>query len=413
VEGLLYSEYGQPSPLAYKLDTLIINRRIEEAGKPVPNLIRLGSQRDLCKELGINEGQGVKHVKKALLQNAFAGITAKFTYKTTKGEERFAEIADTRYGVIFTGERLPSGEKADGVYLILHDIYREILNTAQTRPLDYDYMRSLTPAAQRFYELLSYQMYAALKNHTTARMLYSEYCTYAPQVRYFDWDHIKKQMYKLHRPHLASEYIERVSFERYRRDDGEPDWLMIYVPGKRARGQHVAFQRKPVPRLRIRERNPAQGSLLPEERPPERSVAFPDPLLNFTADEERLVVNLRKYGIAERRARHLVKAHRAAVEAQLAAYPYRDASKTKRNAAGWLVAAIEENYTLPVAYLEAQEERQRATKAKDTKASNEQIAQCDFCDERGWRQIVTEKYPRGAMKRCTHDPQIETRYAAP
>ena len=30
------SEYGQPGPLAYKLDTLIINRRIEEASRPIP-----------------------------------------------------------------------------------------------------------------------------------------------------------------------------------------------------------------------------------------------------------------------------------------------------------------------------------------------------------------------------------------
>src|SRR4051794_1936498 len=37
------SRYGQPGPLAYKLDTLIINRRIEEAGRPVPKVIKLGS----------------------------------------------------------------------------------------------------------------------------------------------------------------------------------------------------------------------------------------------------------------------------------------------------------------------------------------------------------------------------------
>src|SRR5947207_4701435 len=39
------SEYGPPGPLAYRLDTLIINRRIEEAARPIPRLIRLGSER--------------------------------------------------------------------------------------------------------------------------------------------------------------------------------------------------------------------------------------------------------------------------------------------------------------------------------------------------------------------------------
>src|SRR3954469_3345595 len=37
------SKYGQPGPLAYKLDTLIVNRRIEEAPRPIPEIIKLGS----------------------------------------------------------------------------------------------------------------------------------------------------------------------------------------------------------------------------------------------------------------------------------------------------------------------------------------------------------------------------------
>src|SRR3954469_24435565 len=37
------SRYGQPGPLAYKIDTLIVNRRIEEATRPVPKIIKLGS----------------------------------------------------------------------------------------------------------------------------------------------------------------------------------------------------------------------------------------------------------------------------------------------------------------------------------------------------------------------------------
>src|SRR5947199_10202500 len=46
------SEYGQPSPLAYKLDTLIINRKSEEEGKPLPKLIRLGSLAEIAQQAG-------------------------------------------------------------------------------------------------------------------------------------------------------------------------------------------------------------------------------------------------------------------------------------------------------------------------------------------------------------------------
>ncbi len=45
------SEYGQPGAFEYKLDTLLINRRIEEAGQPVPTVISLGSLRDVAEEL--------------------------------------------------------------------------------------------------------------------------------------------------------------------------------------------------------------------------------------------------------------------------------------------------------------------------------------------------------------------------
>lgn len=400
------SKYGQPSSLAYKLDTLIINRRIEEQGKPLPKLIRLGSLREISEELGSKKTRDTKRTKDALLQNVGALITAKLTYKTARGEERTVEIADTRYGIIFTGEKLPSGEKADAVYIVLHDIYREILNNAQNRPLDYDYMRELTPAAQRFYELLSYQMYAALKNRTTAKMLYSEFCTYAPQTRYFDWEHIKKQMYKLHRPHLAAQYIKSISFEKQTGDDGQPDWLMIYVPGERAEGQHIAFQRKPLPRIRQRERNEKQLSFLPAERPD----PMPETVLGFTPEEEDLVSKLKQYGVGEKKARELIKTKREAAEAQIAAFPYRDTKPTK-NAAGWLVSAIENNFTLPVAYIEEQQKKSTtAAKGDGEKQNSKAIENCQLCDSIGWRRIITEQHPRGAMKRCSHDPKAESKF---
>lgn len=396
------SEYGQPSPLAYKLDTLIINRKIEEEGKPLPKLIRLGSLTEIAQQTGTGE-KNTNAVKRALLQNAFAAIRAKFSYKTKGGNEAFAEIADTRYGIIFTGEKLPSGEKADAVYIVLHDIYREILNNAIDRPLDFDYMKELTPGAQRFYELLSYQMYAALKNRTSAKMLYSEFCMYAPQTRYTDWDHVKKQMYKLHRPHLAAQYIEKIQFERIIGEGGESDWMMIYIPGARAKGQHVAFERKPVPRIKHSERSAIQPSFLPEEKP----ELFPEPILTFAPEEEQLVSKLVQFGVAEAKARSLVKTHRDAAEAQITAFPYRGEGKPRKNAAGWLIAAIEGNYTLPVAYLEERERKQQAAKAGERKATTEA---CSLCDSNGWRRISTPELPNGAMKRCSHDAGTEAKY---
>ena len=128
--------------------------------------------------------------------------------------ERTVETTFTRYNVVFTGERLPDGQKADAVYLILNDPYREVLNNAPTRPLDYEYLKTLAPSAQRFYEIVSYKIFAAIKyKHATAKISYSDYCTFSAQQHYQDYEHIKKQMYKVHRPHLKSGYIKKVAYE--------------------------------------------------------------------------------------------------------------------------------------------------------------------------------------------------------
>ena len=156
--------YGQPGPLAYKLDTLVINQRLDTLPRPLPRVLKLGSLRHVGRLLGLNaSGRQQAHLKRAFHQNASAYIVAKLRYRGRDGTQRRLEAGFTRYSVLFTGERLPDGTPADAIYLVLSEPYWEVLNHAPVRPLDYTYLKALTPTAQRFYELLSYQMFAALK----------------------------------------------------------------------------------------------------------------------------------------------------------------------------------------------------------------------------------------------------------
>ncbi len=136
-------DYGEPRQLAYKLDTIVINQRIDEAGRPLPKLLRLGSLNEICTELGIVKlgGKSKNELKRAFFQNVGALITAKFNYRANDGTERRLEAAFTRYSVIFTGEKLPDGRKADAVYVILNEPFWEVLNSAPVRPLDRAYMK--------------------------------------------------------------------------------------------------------------------------------------------------------------------------------------------------------------------------------------------------------------------------------
>ena len=88
-------------------------------------------------------------------------IDAKLSYNARDGRKRKLETAFHRYSVVFTGEEFPDGTRADAVYLVLDQNYWEVLNNAPDRPLDYAYLKALSPSAQRFYEIISYRMFTA------------------------------------------------------------------------------------------------------------------------------------------------------------------------------------------------------------------------------------------------------------
>jgi hypothetical protein len=303
------NRYGQARQMAYKLDTIFINRRIEEVGKPLPRIIRLGSLRDICKALDLEgSGDSINRIKKALRQNAFTGITAKFTYRGKDGSEQEVDASDTRYGVVFTGERLPNGQKADGVYIILHDFYLEILNNAPVRPLDYDYLKNLTPAAQRFYEVISYRIYAALKyKHPHAKITYSDYCTFSAQHRYYDYDHFKKQMYKVHRPHMQSGYICKTRYEETTDGDGNIDWTMYYIPGEKAKSEYITFTRKgqvSEALLVVPETREVEGRTTPPSDTGDSPARAQEPLGEEI--EANLTEELTKRGITKAKAKKII-----------------------------------------------------------------------------------------------------------
>jgi hypothetical protein len=238
--------YGEAGQLAYKIETLIINRRIDEAGRPVPSVIRLGSLNEICRELDVApSGAYANQIKNALSQNAGALISADLYYRSKDGTRQRLQARFTKYSVAFTGEELPNGERSDGVTIILNEQYRKVLNRVNTRPLDFQYLKSLRPSAQRFYEIISYQIYAALKHgYAEARLTYSDYCAYSAQPRQTAAAPMNKQMYKIHKPHLDSGYLEKVSYQPTRDEEGRVDWVMSYVPGPRAREEFERFNRK-------------------------------------------------------------------------------------------------------------------------------------------------------------------------
>jgi hypothetical protein len=358
-------KFGMPRALAYKLDTVVINRRIDEEGRPLPKVICLGSLREIADVLRL--GADTNLVKNALRQNASTFITAKFMYKANDGTERRIEADFTRYGVVFTGEKLPDGRKADAVYIILNDPYREVLNNAPVRPLNYDYLRELKPAAQRFYEIISRVFFTTLKyDHGVAKLSYSDYCTYSAQVRSYNWNNVRPQMYEVHKPHLKSGYLASVRSEEATDGEGKPDWIFYYTPGPKARAEFDTFSNRRKPRL--------QGSLeaanivdLPTVAS-ESSLDTPTTAATLHDDTTSLLTELLKRGITDRQARKILSARQNPEELvdQLEYGDFVVAQNPRkfRNPPGFYISLINDNIIPPEHFETTRKRRLREERAQ-------------------------------------------------
>ena len=236
---LFTSPEGSPGALAYRIDRLIIDKCLE-AHREVPSVLRLGTLNEICDALDIDRtGHNTKNIQTALMQ--LYGTEIDCDSESTVRFKRFQWIC-------FTGKKIPETEtRADAVYIGLSDPYQKILSRAGRRPLDYDYLRALPPAASRFYEVISSRCFAALQKggkNSEARLLYSEFTELSALTRHFGGRDVRQQMTRIHKPHIASGYISGVSYDARTDKFGRPDWMMIYTPGEKARREFKAAMKR-------------------------------------------------------------------------------------------------------------------------------------------------------------------------
>jgi hypothetical protein len=168
------------------------------------------------------------------------------------------------------------------------------------RPLDRAYMKALPPTAQRFYEIISRKIFAALKNkYPYAKMAYSEYCTFSTQARHLERQPVQDQMGKILRPHKKSGYIAAVQYKLVMDTQDQPDWIMCFTPGPKAHAEFAAAN--PGYKIPAIEIEPEAGEV-PQRRSATRHgrlrlAATPPPV------DESLVAELIRRGIAAGDAR--------------------------------------------------------------------------------------------------------------
>jgi hypothetical protein len=404
-----YSDrYGQARQLAYKLDTIVINHHIDEQGRPLPKMICLGSLRDIADQLDL--GGDTNKVRRALRQNASAFITAKFEYRGNDGAKKTLEADFTRYSVVFTGEQLPDGRRADAVYIILNEPYREVLNNAPVRPLDRAYMKSLPPAAQRFYEIISYKIYSAIKNdYPHANITYSEYCTFSAQLRHFERQPVQDQMAKVIRHHKTSGYITAVKYESAIDGQNKPDWILYLTPGPKAFAEFaVAHGKRKLPKATHSDALEAGDHHAQRHYDSARRERV-EPVATPTYDPQ-LIDEFTRRGISEKKTfeilANLKPGQDVIAQLELGEYMAKNSRIPIINPPGFLIRLIESNTSIPESFetsakRKARGESERKERERRAREDARQLLEWeydDYCQQQGDRFITENPAAFDAMK---------------
>jgi hypothetical protein len=310
--------------------------------------------------------------------------TTSLNKKQRKKEIRNLDVFSDRWS---KGTEMPSGVIADKNYVWLSEWQLENLNRNYVIPVDFDCYRMLRkPIAKTLVPILQVGLYASRAEGFWEKD-YSLMCQLLGirewQGKYDITDQLSPSLDELR----TLEYIAGWGVEKRKGGDG---FKLVFRHGEK-------FKRD-LELMRSRKREIGG--------PTSNGQQVEVGLVDGGEETERLIERLRAFGVNEGKAGELVKLHREATEVQIEALPYRE-GKPPKNAAGWLIAAIENNYTLPALYVEEQEKKQQAQRGGEQRS---EIEGCDLCDANGWRRVKSEQYTNGAMKRCSHVREQESKY---
>lgn len=421
---------GVPGAEAHEVWIRLIKPALDEARAgnegELPSVIPLGTVRECLRVVGWTIGGWEQdRLFRCIRQIGAAWCEADFWQPTVEKDERGKPICVhikgefsrlTLYAIGNTHvseEEIKRGQVKfdfdleDIVYIQLHPLELKMQRGQRQQPLDNEYLFSVTPAARRWYELLQPLFFGVISNHGPGycEIRYSWYIErHHTLKRHSERRRVVEQMNELIRDHRAFDYVRDVQYVELREAGAKTDFIIRYWPGEGAKESAWRIRS----RLGARRRSLKQLELpLLPSTVDSTPASQPVPKVEPKAESNPLIEQLCRFGVAEAKARELVKTRREATEAQLAAFPYREVGQGKKNSPGWLIAAIEGNYELPVAYLEAQA---KAQEVKHSQKKRQTIETCPLCDEQGRRFIKSERYPNGAIKPCSHNPDLEAKY---
>ncbi len=460
---------GAPGVEAHEVWYLLIKPAIDASRKTdgtISQIIQLGGMRECLRMVGWTAGGfQAKELIKSLTQISFAGCVADLWFPTdetdAEGKQKYLQVKSrfSRLSVYAIGEHHLTEEELkniqfdfdleDKLYIRLDPIEVRLqqLQANHQRLIDNAYMFSIKPIARRWYELLAGKIYGTLKHNAPYfEIRYSWYIKHHHTLkRFVAMKRVTEQMNRVVQEHLDSGFVIKVEYRKIKEPDTEQDFVIRYFLGAAARQSinriqgHILNRRKRevVGQVSVKEgikpETTKNGDLSLLKSKDDTELPLTEKVVketaNFEADKElgnreELVLAITTlethlmsdqkelfaqliadFSITETKAFEIVKKYPVEkINSQIEAFHHRE-EKVTSNKAGFLIRAIEENYSFPESYLSELKKRESKTKQI---GRQKQIDDCEYCDVKGYRNIKSEMDVHyGLMHQCTHDSKIE------
>ena len=228
-------EYGYPGTYdkkVFKAVEELLNKR----GYPVDDPVTFSVYK-LLKLMGVENigGTDYRRVKESIERLVATTINSKGTFYH-KGKKKYLnEVFHLFSRVIFTGEKLQNGVEAEKNHLYLNSWLLDNLNQYYTRPLDYNFYRSLDgDIAKRLYELLGVKFYGLINNGKPyLRYKYENLCKLLPLKKQDYLSKAKQIFAPAHEELKSKNFLQKSRWN----DSTSNSTYITYYPGIKARSE--------------------------------------------------------------------------------------------------------------------------------------------------------------------------------
>jgi len=245
-----HQRYGVLTAVDKKV-IVTVQKLVTEDGFPPQMLYRLGSLKRLCRtmQLGVT-GPNIERIRDSLIRISATNIYTELFY--LKDDDEYWGGAVNRkqgtgqaggsfalWNVFWRNDPLPTGEKADCIYLQFNAPFILSLQAFYVKPIDYNFWLSLSPLAQRIYELSGLKFYGQ-KNSPYITYEYPQLCSLMPIKAQQYLSDAKRILKRAHRQLEDADWFDNVEWvvpDKQRSFNSDRPWVLRYYPGPRAKAE--------------------------------------------------------------------------------------------------------------------------------------------------------------------------------